>query len=86
MLWLGNLTGTFLIKPFTKFSWKQLHLISWAMNSRGAVELALALIAFRSALIPVELYSSLVVMALITTLTFPVIIIKMIKTESQLMN
>lgn len=83
---IGKIMGTFLTKPFTKFSWKQLHLIGWGMNSRGAVELALALIAFRGALISVELYSSLVIMALTTTLMFPFIITKMIKKEPQLMN
>ena len=82
----GKLAGTFLTKHFTKFRWRQLHLIGWAMNSRGAVELALALIAFRMGLIPVELYSSLVIMALVTTLIFPFIITKMIKKESNLMN
>ena len=56
------------------------------MNSRGAVELAIALIAFRSGLIPTELYSSLVIMALFTTLLFPFIIIRMIKKDSRIMN
>ena len=83
---IGKIMGTFLTKPFTKFSWKQLHLIGWGMNSRGAVELALALIAFRSGLIPAELYSGLVVMALTTTLIFPFIITRMIKKEPQLMD
>jgi Kef-type K+ transport system membrane component KefB len=82
----GKLAGTFLTKPFTKLNWKQLHLIGWGMNSRGAIELALALIAFRSALIPVELYSSLVIMALTTTLIFPFVITRMIKKEPGLMN
>lgn len=82
----GKMIGVILTKPFTKFRWKQLYLIGWAMNSRGAVELALALIAFRCRLIPVELYSGLVVMALVTTLMFPFIITRMIKKEPRLMN
>ncbi|MBW2974989.1 cation:proton antiporter [Candidatus Woesearchaeota archaeon] len=82
----GKLIGTFLTKPFTRFSWKQLHLIGWSMNSRGAVEMALALIAFRSSLIPVEIYSSLVIMALITTLIFPFIIIAMVKKDPKIMG
>lgn len=82
----GKLIGTFLTKPFTKFSWNQLHLIGWAMNSRGAVEMALALIAFRSNLIPIEIYSSLVVMALFTTLIFPFIITIMIKRNPKIMD
>ena len=82
----GKLIGTLIIKPFTKFSWKKLYLVGWGMNSRGAVELAIALIAFRSGLIPTELYSSLVIMALFTTLLFPFIIIRMIKKDSRIMN
>ena len=82
----GKLAGTFLTKPFTKFKWKQLHLIGWAMNSRGAIEMALALIAFRSKIIPVELYSSLILMALVTTLIFPFIITRMIKKVSKIMD
>ncbi|MBN2087034.1 cation:proton antiporter [Candidatus Peregrinibacteria bacterium] len=82
----GKILGPLLIKPFNKLSWKQLYLIGWAMNSRGAIELALALIAFRTKLIPLEIYSSLVVMALITTLTFPFVITRMIKKNPKIMN
>lgn len=82
----GKMFGTFLVKPFSKLKWKQLHLISWAMNSRGALELALALIAFRSNLIPVEIYSSLIIMALTTTSIFPFVITKMIKNNPKIMN
>lgn len=82
----GKIVGTFLVKPFTSLSWKQLHLIGWGMNSRGAVELALVLIAFRSGLIPSELYSSLIIMALFTTMIFPFIIGRMIKKDPKLMD
>ncbi|MBW2984004.1 cation:proton antiporter [Candidatus Woesearchaeota archaeon] len=82
----GKMAGTFLTKPFTKFRWKQLYLIGWAMNSRGAVEMALALIAFRTKIIPLELYSSLVLMALVTTLIFPFMIMKMIRKDPKIMD
>jgi len=83
---VGKLAGSFLAKPFTDFSWKQLHLIGWAMNSRGAVEMALALIAFRSGLLPQEIYSSLIIMALVTTSIFPFIITSMIKDDPKIMD
>lgn len=86
LAFFGKMFGTFLVKPFTKLKWKQLHLIGWAMNSRGALELALALIAFRANLIPVEIYSSLVIMALVTTLTFPFVIRWMIRKTPSLMD
>ena len=82
----GKLLGSFFAKPFTKFSWKQLHLIGWAMNSRGAVEMALAFIAFRTGLIPTSIYSSLIIMALVTTAIFPFIITSMIKENPKIMN
>lgn len=83
---IGKLFGTFLAKPFVNFSYKQLHLIGWAMNSRGAIELALALIAFRSGLIDQFIYSSLILMALVTTIFFPFIISYMIKKNSNIMD
>ncbi|MCF7874938.1 MAG: cation:proton antiporter [Candidatus Omnitrophica bacterium] len=83
---LGKLVGPFLVKPLTSFNRKQTFLIGWAMNSRGALELAIALIAYRTALISVELYSSLIVMAFVTTLMFPFIIIPIIRKDPQIME
>lgn len=82
----GKFVGAFVSKKFLSFNWKQLYLISWAMNSRGAIELALALIAFKVALIPQDVYSSLVVLALISTGVFPFIITRMIKKSKRIMN
>ena len=82
----GKLAGAFVIRPCCGFSWPQLHLIGWAMNSRGALGLALALIAFRSELISVEIYSCLILMAFVTTLTFPFIITHMIRTHKGVME
>ena len=75
-----------LTKPFVKLDVKQLYLVGWAMNSRGAVELALALIAISTGLITTRIYSSLVMTALITTLIFPFIITHMIKRNPRIMN
>ncbi len=83
---IGKLFGTLLTKPFTKLSFKKLHLIGWAMNSRGAVGLALALIAFKTALLPLEVYSNIVVMTLVTTLIFPFVITSMIKKNPKIMD
>ena len=83
---IGKLIGTFLTKRFTKLSWRQLNIIGWAMNSRGGVEMVLALIAFRSGLIPIEIYSSLIIMTLITTPIFPFIMSYIIKKEPGIMD
>lgn len=82
----GKLTGALLTKPFIKFKLEQLFLIGWAMNSRGAIELAIVLLAFRTGLIPVGLYSSLVIMTLITTVTFPFIITRMVRKNAKIMD
>ncbi len=78
--------GTFLARPFTGLSYSKLHLIGWAMNSRGAVELALALIAFRSGLLPVEIYSGIIVMALVTTIVFPFVFTWIVKRNPGIMK
>jgi Kef-type K+ transport system membrane component KefB len=83
---LGKFGGVFILKPFMDFTWNQLYLTGWAMNSRGALEMAIALIAFRAQLIPLNLYSSLVVMAFLTTLMFPFIIVPMIRKDPQIMD
>ncbi|QQR83221.1 cation:proton antiporter [Candidatus Peregrinibacteria bacterium] len=82
----GKMGGTFLARPFTRLTWRQLHLIGWAMNSRGAVGLALALLAFRTHLISVELYSSLLLMSLLTTIAFPFVITRMIRRHPKIMD
>jgi len=70
---LGKITGSLLTKRFNNFTFQQLYLVGWGMNSRGAVELALAFIAFRAGFITAELYSALVLMALFTTVLFLVV-------------
>lgn len=71
---LGKIIGTLIIKPVSKLSLKQLYLIGWGMNSRGAVELVIALLALNHGLITNEVFSALVAMAIITTLIFPFVL------------
>jgi Kef-type K+ transport system membrane component KefB len=56
------------------------------MNSRGAAELVIALIAIQYGLIPLDIFSALVAMSLITTLTFPPILARGINKNAGLMN
>jgi Kef-type K+ transport system membrane component KefB len=83
---IGKIVGVMLVKPFTHLSWKQLHLIGWGMNSRGAVELVIALLALKAGLLTVPLYSSIVVMTIITTLIFPLVLRYMIKKDPHIMG
>jgi Kef-type K+ transport system membrane component KefB len=83
---LGKILGSMLAKPYTQLSWRQLYLVGWGMNSRGAVELALALLALNTGLIEKDVYSSLVLMALVTTLIFPVVLRRMLAKDPEIMG
>ncbi|MGB6339608.1 MAG: cation:proton antiporter [Candidatus Aminicenantaceae bacterium] len=83
---LGKIAGSMLAKPFTQLNWKQLYLVGWGMNSRGAVELALALLALQAGLIEKDVYSSLVLMALVTTLIFPIVLRRMLAKNPDIMG
>ncbi len=82
----GQIIGTILTKPITKLKWKQLYLVGWGMNSKGAVELAIAFIALQVGLLPVNLYSALVLTALTTTILFQIIIFRMVKRNPTIMD
>ncbi|MBW3020962.1 cation:proton antiporter [Candidatus Woesearchaeota archaeon] len=82
----GKFMGVFFSGGFLNLKFKKLYLIGWAMNSRGAIEMAIALIAFNNNLITTELFSSLLIMALVTTLIFPFIITRMIRNTRGIMN
>jgi len=82
----GKIIGTLLTKPFTRLRLKQLYLVGWGMNSRGAVELVIAFLAFKIDLIPTYIYSSLIIMALITTLIFPFFVTRIVKKEPKIME
>ena len=55
------------------------------MNSRGAIELVIAEVARQSGLIPIEIYSAIVFMAIVTTITFPFILKHMVKKDKTVM-
>lgn len=70
----GTIIGTLAIKPFTTLTAKQLYLIGWAMNSRGAVELVVVLTALKLGLISAEVFSAIAATTLISTFIFPFIL------------
>ncbi|MCF7872439.1 cation:proton antiporter [Candidatus Woesearchaeota archaeon] len=83
---VSKLIGAFLAKINTNFTWKQLNLIGWAMNSRGSTELAIALVAFRAGLIPDYLFSALILLAIISTVWFPFILREILIKNPKIMN
>lgn len=82
----GKMIGTLIVKPVSTLSWKQLYYIGWAMNSRGAAELVIALIAIQYELISMEIFSALVAMSIVTTLIFPPVLARGIKRNPGLMD
>lgn len=83
---IGKIGGVMLVKPFSNLRWRQLHIIGWGMNSRGAVELVIALLALRVGLITTQLYSAIVIMTMITTLIFPFVIKHQIRKYPHIMG
>ncbi len=83
---LGKILGCIVIKPVSRLTLKQLYYTGWAMNSRGAAELVIALAAKQLGLIPLEVFSALVAMSLITTLSFPPVLARGIRKNPGLMD
>jgi Kef-type K+ transport system membrane component KefB len=82
----GKMLGSLLTKPITQLKTVQLYLVGWGMNSRGAVELALAFIALRAGLFDAGVYSSIIIMAMVTTILFPVFFTRMVKRNPKIMD
>jgi Kef-type K+ transport system membrane component KefB len=83
---VGKIAGTLIMKPASTLSLKQLYYVGWAMNSRGAAEMVIALIAKQFGLIPLEIFSALVAMTIVTTFTFPFILERGIRKNPGLMT
>lgn len=83
---IGKIVGTLITKPFSTLNLKQLYYVGWAMNSRGAAEMVIALTAKQFGLIPPEIFSALLVMTIITTFTFPFILARGIRENPGLMD
>lgn len=81
---VGKIFGSLIVKPLTSLSLKQLYLIGWGMNSRGAIELVIAMVAYP--FIPGKIFSAIVVMAIFTTLIFPVFLRRYIKKYPDIMD
>jgi len=83
---VGKIVGTMVTGFFSDLGWKRLYVIGWGMNSRGAVELVVALIALQKGLITENIYAALVVMAMITTLVFPFVLEHEIKNDPSVLE
>ena len=71
---LGKVGGTMLAKPVSKLSLRQLWFIGWAMNARGTLGMILTLVGLEYGLIGRDIYTTVIAMAMITTITFPFVV------------
>jgi Kef-type K+ transport system membrane component KefB len=67
----GKVIGAYIPSRINGFGGRESLAIGFGMNARGAVELVIAGIALQGALITQELFSIIVVMALVTTIIAP---------------
>jgi Kef-type K+ transport system membrane component KefB/mannitol/fructose-specific phosphotransferase system IIA component (Ntr-type) len=70
----GKVLGTMLFYLPTGNGWREGMVLGAGMNGRGAVEIILAQLAFSFGLINQEIFSILVIMAIVTTATAPLLL------------
>lgn len=83
---LSQILGAYVSKFFINLSTKQAILVGVGMNSKGAVELAIAFVAFRAGLLSTGLYSALVATSLISTVVFHLVAYGIMKKYPKIMN
>jgi Kef-type K+ transport system membrane component KefB len=79
----GTVLGSIIGILARKGSWKEGMLIGWGVTPKGDVELVIATLALGSALITQEIYSALIMMAMITTLVAPIFFRHFVKKYSK---
>jgi len=82
----GKILGAMFVTPMTKLSLAQTHLIGWGMNSRGGIELVIAEIARVNGVIPIEIYSAIVITSVTMVLVFPFVLRSVIKKNPHILN
>lgn len=82
----GAIIGVVLTKPLSRLSFRQLYIIGWAMSSKGSVDVVVALLAQKYGLLPPEIFSAVVAMAIISTLTFPFVLKREIHRNRAILN
>ncbi|MBU1019484.1 cation:proton antiporter [Patescibacteria group bacterium] len=81
----GKILGVVLSRTFVRMNKLQSYVVGLAMNSRGAVELALAYTAYKAGLLSIDLYSAIIVMAFVTTFIFPIVFGRIIRKNKDVM-
>ncbi|MGM5487926.1 MAG: cation:proton antiporter [Nanobdellota archaeon] len=82
----SKILGALLVTPLTNLTLLQTYLIGWAMNSRGAMELVILELARVHNLVTPEIYSAIVVMAIATTIIFPVMFNRIVRKDRKILD
>jgi Kef-type K+ transport system membrane component KefB len=69
--YVGKVGGALLGKPLTDFSWRESLVVGIGMNARAIFALVVATIGFEGGLFGVEVFSTIIIMALMTCLITP---------------
>lgn len=70
---VGTVGGTMLGYYLIEKSWKRAWLVGWAMNAKGDTELIMASLALSAGIITTQIFSSLIFMAVVSTLISPLV-------------
>lgn len=70
---VGTVGGTMLGYYLIEKDWKRAWLVGWAMNAKGDTELIMASLALSVGIISSEIFSSLIFMAVVSTLISPLV-------------
>ena len=70
----AKILGSMTARWYSDLTTPQTMLIGWGMNTRGAVELVIAEIARLNNLIPLEVYSAIIGLVVVSTVIFPFIL------------
>jgi Kef-type K+ transport system membrane component KefB len=75
----GTVLGCAIAHRIAGSRWKEGFLLGWALNSKGDTEIALATLALEAGIINSEIFSSLIFMAVISTLVSPLVFRSLLK-------
>ncbi len=76
---VGTIGGTMLGARVGGYSWRDGYITGWALNAKGDVELAVLSLALQKGLISQDLFSIVIVIALLTTIISPIMFTRLSK-------
>ncbi len=82
----GTIFGSFIAVLLNGGTAREAYIVGWGLNPKGDVELVIASIALQNSLITKDIFSSLIVMAMATTLISPIVFRYLIRKEAGLLH